>query len=74
MGMEGFALKTLALKVPDRLAQEVENLVQAGWFASEEEVLRLALAEFLQRNKFRLQEEHQLEDIRWALGLRDADR
>lgn len=74
MSREVLAVKTLALEVPDRLAQEVENLVRAGWFASEEEVVRLALAEFLQRNKFRLQEEHQLEDIRWALDLKDADR
>lgn len=74
MALEVLAVKTLALKVPDRLAQEVENLVRAGWFASEEEVVRMALAEFLQRNKFRLQEEHQLDDIRWALGLKDADR
>lgn len=65
-------MKTLALEVPDRLAEELENLVRAGWFASREEAMRLALAEFLRRNKFRLQEEHQLEDIRWALELKDA--
>lgn len=67
-------MKTLALEVPDRLAQELENLVQAGWFNSEEEIVRLALAEFLRRNKLRLQEEYQLEDIRWALRLKDATR
>jgi Arc/MetJ-type ribon-helix-helix transcriptional regulator len=67
-------VKTLALEVPDRLAQELENLVQAGWFTSEEEAIRLALAEFLQRNKFQLQEKHQLDDIRWALGVKDAAR
>lgn len=67
-------MKTLALEVPDRLAQELENLVQAGWFTNEEEVVRLALTEFLRRNKLRLQEEHQLEDIRWALSLKDASR
>ncbi len=67
-------MKTLALEVPDRLAEELKNLVHAGWFASEEEAVRLALAEFLQRNKFRLQEEHQLEDIRWALDVKDATR
>lgn len=67
-------MKTLALEVPDRLAEELENLVRAGWFVSREEAMRLALAEFLQRNKFRLQEEHQLEDIRWALGVKDAAR
>ena len=67
-------MKTLALEVPDRVAKELENLVRAGWFASEEEAVRLALAEFLQRNKLRLQEEQQLEDIRWAIELKDAAR
>jgi Arc/MetJ-type ribon-helix-helix transcriptional regulator len=67
-------MKTLAFEVPDRLAQELESLVRAGWFANEEELVRFALAEFLQRNKFRLQEEYQLEDIRWASGLKDSAR
>jgi len=74
MDMEAYCLKTLALEVPDRLAQELENLVRSGWFTSEAEIVRLALAEFLRRNKLRLQEEHQLEDIRWALSLKDAGR
>lgn len=67
-------MKTLALEVPDRVAEELEKLVRAGWFATEEEAVRLALAEFLQRNKLRLQEEQQMEDIRWALDLKDAAR
>lgn len=65
-------MKTLALEVPDRMAEELENLVRAGWFTSEGEIVRLALAEFLRRNKLQLQEEHQMEDIRWALSLKDA--
>jgi Arc/MetJ-type ribon-helix-helix transcriptional regulator len=67
-------MKNLALEVPDRVAAELEKLVRAGWFATEEEAVRLALAEFLQRNKLRLQEEQQMEDIRWALELKDAAR
>ena len=67
-------MKTLALEVPDRLAQELESLVRAGWFANEAEAVRFALAEFLRKNKLRLQEEHQLEDIRWAVSLKDAAR
>jgi Arc/MetJ-type ribon-helix-helix transcriptional regulator len=67
-------MKTLALEVPDRVAEELEKLVREGWFATEEEAVRLALAEFLQRNKLRLQEEQQMEDIRWALELKDAAR
>lgn len=29
--------------------------------------------EYLKRNRLRLQEEHQLKDIRWALGLKESD-
>jgi Arc/MetJ-type ribon-helix-helix transcriptional regulator len=74
IAVEVSQVKTLALEVPDRLAEELEKLVRAGWFANEEEAVRLALAEFLQRNKLRLQEEQQLEDIRWAVELKDATR
>jgi predicted nucleic acid-binding protein len=37
-------MKTLALEVPDQLAKEMEGLVEAGWFASQAELARLALA------------------------------
>lgn len=74
MATEVSCMKTLAFEVPDRLAHELEDFVRAGWFANEEELVRFALAEFLQRNKFRLQEEYQLEDIRWASGLKDIAR
>jgi Arc/MetJ-type ribon-helix-helix transcriptional regulator len=62
-------VKILALAIPDHLAQELESLVRAGWFASEEEAVRFALGEFLQRNQVKIQEEYQMEDIRWALDL-----
>ncbi|HSK76107.1 MAG TPA: CopG family transcriptional regulator [Thermoanaerobaculia bacterium] len=67
-------MKTLRLELPDQLAKEIENLVQAGWFASEAEIARLALAEFVHRHRFSLQEQQQREDIRWALSLKDAGR
>lgn len=59
-------MKTITFELPDRLAQELEDLIRAGWFRSEEEVVRLALAELIKGQSFRLHEEHQLEDIRWA--------
>lgn len=67
-------LKTFKIDVPERLAQQVEDLVTAGWFASSEELTRLALAEFVQRHRFELQEQFQRDDILWALSLKDADR
>ena len=67
-------MKTLQIDVPDQLAEEVEKLVRTGWFASEGEIARLALAEFVRGHRFELQEEFQRDDIRWALSLKGAPR
>lgn len=67
-------MKTFQFDIPDRLAREIEALVQAGWFASEAEITRLALAEFVHRQRFELQEQFQRDDIRWALSLKDNDQ
>jgi Arc/MetJ-type ribon-helix-helix transcriptional regulator len=67
-------VKTLRIEVPDQLAKEIEILIQAGWFASEEEIARLALAEFVHRRSFELQEHSQRADIQWGLSLKDAER
>jgi Arc/MetJ-type ribon-helix-helix transcriptional regulator len=67
-------MKTLELEVPDRLAQEMAGLVEAGWFANQAELTRLALAEFVQRHRFELEEKFQRDDIHWALGPKDATR
>ena len=61
-------MKTFKIDVPEQLAKEVEELVSAGWFASPEEITRLALAEFVHRHRFELQEQFQRDDIRWALS------
>ena len=63
-------MKTLKIQLPDQLAQKVEALIEAGWFASEEELTRLALTEFLRRHSFELQEQFQRDDIQWALSLK----
>jgi Arc/MetJ-type ribon-helix-helix transcriptional regulator len=67
-------VKTLKLEVPDQIAKQIENLVKAGWFASEEELTRLALSEFLSHHRLQLQEQFQQEDIRWALSLKAGER
>jgi Arc/MetJ-type ribon-helix-helix transcriptional regulator len=60
-------MKTLEIQLPDALAERLEELVKTGWFISEDEIGRLALAEFLGRHRFELQEQFQREDIAWAL-------
>ena len=60
-------MRSLQVELPDKLAGEVEALVRAGWFHSEDELIRLALAEFVRRHQFELLERFQREDIAWAL-------
>jgi Arc/MetJ-type ribon-helix-helix transcriptional regulator len=60
-------MKTLEIELPDALAAQVERLVSDGWFASEDEIGRLALVEFVGRHRLELQEEFQREDVAWAL-------
>ncbi len=59
-------MKTLEIELPDALAEKLAELVKAGWFTSEDEIVRLALAELLGRHRFELQEQFQREDIAWA--------
>lgn len=67
-------MKTFKIEVPDQLAKEIEGLIRAGWFANEEEIARLALAEFVHGHRFELQEQFQRDDILWALSLKDTNR
>ena len=62
-------MKTLEIEVPDQLAQALKALVDKGWFASEAEAARLALAEFVRHHRLDLQEQFQRDDIAWALSL-----
>ncbi len=69
---ENLQMKTLEVTLPDRLAKQVKQLVEQGWFLDEAEVARQALSEFLSQHRFELQEQFQREDIRWALGLKEG--
>jgi Arc/MetJ-type ribon-helix-helix transcriptional regulator len=65
-------VKRLEVELPDQLAGELEAAVKAGWFASESEVVRMALHEFVRRHRFELIERFQRDDIAWALRQRPA--
>jgi Arc/MetJ-type ribon-helix-helix transcriptional regulator len=60
-------MKTLEVQLPEPVATELDALVKRGWFANENEIVRLALLEFARRNRFALIEQFQREDIAWAL-------
>jgi len=67
-------MKTIQVELPEQVTVEMETLVKDGWFADEAEIIRVALLEFVDRNRFALMERFQREDITWALrqGALDA--
>jgi Arc/MetJ-type ribon-helix-helix transcriptional regulator len=60
-------MKSMRLELPDKLAAELNLLVQGGWFRDEEEAVRLAIVEFLRQRRPELLERFQRDDIAWAL-------
>ena len=65
-------MKSIQIELPEQLAQELETLIQRGWFHSEEEAIRFALLEFMQRHRLELLEQFQRDDIAWALRQKDS--
>jgi Arc/MetJ-type ribon-helix-helix transcriptional regulator len=65
-------VKAVTVELPDKLAQELDAVVEAGWFSDEGEAVRLALREFLRRQRRELEERFQREDIAWALKAKEA--
>ena len=65
-------MKTLQVDLPDQMAREVEQAVEAGVFQNPAEVVRVALREFISRRRFELMERQQLDDIAWALREKSA--
>ncbi len=60
-------MKTMHVELPDQLAKEVDAQVQSGRFHDPGEVVRAALRDFLTSRRFELLEQHQLQDVAWAL-------
>ena len=60
-------MKTVQVEIPDQLREDIDALVRVGWFASEAELARHALIEFVRRRRFGPLEQFQREDIAWAL-------
>jgi Arc/MetJ-type ribon-helix-helix transcriptional regulator len=66
-------MKSIKVELPDRLAEELDAMVKAGWFNNEAEAMRSALREFVRRNRLELLERFQREDIAWALKQKRAE-
>jgi Arc/MetJ-type ribon-helix-helix transcriptional regulator len=60
-------MKIISVELPERLTEEINALVETGWFVDETELVRAALREFIRRNRFGLSDKFQRDDIAWAL-------
>ena len=59
-------MKTMSINLPDNLAAEINDYVNAGFFISEPDVILAAMSEFVRRNRVDLMERFAREDIEWA--------
>ena len=66
-------MKTITLTLPERIIAELENYVKQGWFLDESDVIRVALQDFVRRNRLSLSEEFMKEDVEWALSIKKQD-
>ena len=58
---------TIQIEVPGYLLTEMQRLVEAGWFRSEDELLVDALRRFVESHRSELLEHFIREDIEWGL-------
>ena len=65
-------MRSLRIELPEKLAMEVESLVEAGWFQNTDELIRMALIDFLRRHRLELTEHFMREDIEWALAQKEG--
>jgi Arc/MetJ-type ribon-helix-helix transcriptional regulator len=64
-------MKSVQTELPDKLYEQVKNLVSGGWFNSESEVIAEAVRRFLEAHAPELIEQFVKEDVEW--GLRGTD-
>jgi Arc/MetJ-type ribon-helix-helix transcriptional regulator len=61
-------MTSMQIEMPHQLAATLRQMVQNGWFQTEQEIVRVALVEYLRRHQAELTEQFQREDIAWALS------
>jgi Arc/MetJ-type ribon-helix-helix transcriptional regulator len=67
-------VKSINVDLPEKIAEELSQLVESGWFRDEGEAVRAAIVEFLGHRTAELQERFQQDDIEWALRERQKAR
>ena len=65
--MEESQTTVVKTEIPIGLFEQVENLVEAGWFRSFDDVMLDALRRFLESHRAELMEEFIRQDVEWGL-------
>ena len=62
---------TIQVEVPTNLFVQAQNLIEAGWFRSFDELMLDALRRFLETHRAELMEEFIRQDVEWGLTGND---
>jgi Arc/MetJ-type ribon-helix-helix transcriptional regulator len=60
-------MKTIKVKLPEKIYSQLDILVKEGWFPSHGDIVAQALRRFLDSHRPELMEKFILEDIEWGL-------
>lgn len=61
-------MDTVTAKLTPRLTQELDALIEAGWYANRSEALRDAVRDLVERKRLYRLERAVEQDIEWGLG------
>ncbi len=64
-------METIPAKVTKKLAEEMDELVEEGWYANRSEFIRDAIRDKLRTTKVALLEAAMKEDVEWGLYGKD---
>jgi putative addiction module CopG family antidote len=64
-------LDTITVKIPHTLLEEIDRLIEGGWYANRSEVIRDGIREIIDRRRHVLLRKAVEEDIEWARNESD---
>jgi Arc/MetJ-type ribon-helix-helix transcriptional regulator len=60
-------MKTVEARISEQLDQQIDTLVEQGWFRNRRELFQAAIRRFLEAHRPELMERFTREDVAWGL-------
>ena len=60
-------MENMTVKITPRLINELDNLIQEGWYSSRSEAIRDAVRELVDKRRYAKMRKAVEEDIKWGL-------